>query len=101
MPAPDESFEAFIGGVAPRLRREFLGTRGADGGQEAVAEALSWAWEHWTEVQAMENPAGYLYRVGQSRTRPPRSVSLPQPVELGIPDFEPRLLPALLELPET
>jgi DNA-directed RNA polymerase specialized sigma24 family protein len=36
---------------------------------EAAAEALAWAWEHWDSVQSMANPLGYLYRVGQSRTR--------------------------------
>ena len=25
--------------------------------------------EHWTELKHMDNPVGYLYRVGQSRTR--------------------------------
>ncbi len=48
----------------------------------------------------MENPVGYLYRVGQSRTRTRRAPVLPQPESLGIPDVEPALLPALLDLPE-
>lgn len=49
----------------------------------------------------MENPVGYLYRVGQSRTRARRAVLLPPPADLGVPDVEPMLVPALLELPET
>ena len=68
---------------------------------DGAAEALAYAWEHWSEVKAMENPVGYLYRVGQSRSRPRRSPRLPRPESIGLPDVEPRLIPALLELPDT
>jgi DNA-directed RNA polymerase specialized sigma24 family protein len=56
--------------VEPRLRRAFVGAYGPERGVEAVAEALAYAWEHWTRVRSLQNPAGYLYRVGQSKTRP-------------------------------
>ena len=68
---------------------------------DAVSEATAYAWEHWHEVRAMENPAGYLYRVGQSRTRTRKLAALPQPEVVGLPDIEPALIPALLALPET
>jgi DNA-directed RNA polymerase specialized sigma24 family protein len=91
-------FTAFVAEVEPRLRRALVAAYGADRGREAVAEALAWGWEHWSEVAAMANPAGYLYRVGQSRTRPrkelPRFVA-PAGAE---PWVEPSLLPALSEL---
>ena len=87
--------------IEPRLRRAFLATRGVDGAADAVAEALAWGWEHRSELIAMENPAGYLYRVGQSRTRPRPRFELPPPTEVGLPDIEPALIPALLALPET
>jgi DNA-directed RNA polymerase specialized sigma24 family protein len=49
----------------------------------------------------MSNPAGYLFRVGQSKTRPRRTPMLPAPKSVGVPDVEPALVPALLRLPET
>jgi RNA polymerase sigma-70 factor (ECF subfamily) len=93
-------FEAFVVAVEPRLRRALIGCRGVDGAQEAVAEALAYAWEHWFDVQAMENPAGYLYRVGQSRSRRRTEPRLPAPESMRIPDVEPALVPALLALPD-
>jgi DNA-directed RNA polymerase specialized sigma24 family protein len=45
---------------------------GADRGHDATAEALGYAWEHWARIRRMENPIGYVFRVGQSRTRPRR-----------------------------
>jgi RNA polymerase sigma-70 factor (ECF subfamily) len=95
-----DDFEAFVAAVEPRLRRALIGCRGVDGAAEAVAEALAYAWEHWRTVRTMENPAGYLYRVGQSRTRKRLEPRLPAPESLRIPEVEPALIPALLDLPE-
>lgn len=94
------AFETFVMAMEPRLRRAFVGLRGLDGAADATAEALAWAWEHWDEVRVMTNPAGYLYRVGQSRTRRRRTPRLPPVATLDVPEVEPRLVPALLELPE-
>ena len=74
--------------IEPRLRRAFLGSRGVDGAADAVSEATAYAWEHWHEVRAMENPTGYLYRVGQSRTRTRKVAALPPPEDVGLPDIE-------------
>lgn len=93
-------FDAFVREIEPRLRRALVACRGLDGAQEATAEALAYAWEHRDRVLAMENPAGYLYRVGQSRTRARRRPSLPAPENLGLPDVEPALIPALVALPD-
>jgi RNA polymerase sigma-70 factor (ECF subfamily) len=93
-------FDDFVREVEPRLRRAFVGCRGVDGAREATAEALAYAWEHRARVLAMENPAGYLYRVGQSRTKARRRVALPSPTDLRLPDVEPALIPALLALPD-
>jgi RNA polymerase sigma-70 factor (ECF subfamily) len=96
-----EEFETFVQGVRPRLLRAFAGCRGRHGAPDAAAEAFAYAWEHWERVREMDNPAGYLYRVGLSRTRLRKRPVLPSPDELGLPDVEPGLIPALLELPET
>jgi hypothetical protein len=42
---------------------------GIEAGREATAEALAYGWEHWDRVGSMENPVGYLYRVGRSKAR--------------------------------
>jgi DNA-directed RNA polymerase specialized sigma24 family protein len=93
-------FEEFVRTAKPRLLRAFAGSRGEDAG-EAAAEALAYAWEHWDRVGTMDNPAGYLFRVGQSRTRRRRTPRLPSPTQVGVPEVEPALIPALLALPET
>jgi DNA-directed RNA polymerase specialized sigma24 family protein len=92
------AFERFFEEVEPRLRRAFVGSHGVDGAADAAAEAMAWAWERWDVVVTMDNAAGYLYRVGQSRTRARRVPTLPAPETLGLPDVEPQLVPALLSL---
>lgn len=64
-----DDFSTFFTEAEPRLRRAFVARYGSDRGREAAAEALAYAWEHWPRVRAMERPMGYLFRVGQSRTR--------------------------------
>lgn len=62
-------FGEFVDQVESRLRVALVATYGAQNGRAATVNALSWAWEHWDEVQSMTNPVGYLYRIGQSATR--------------------------------
>lgn len=98
--APGSDFEGFALDAEIRLRRAFIATYGVDRAAEATAEALAWAWEHRDRLDGMTNPVGYLYRVGQSRTRPRRRPELPTPAALGLPDVEPRLISELAALPE-
>jgi len=94
-------FDEFVAVVRPPLARAFAAAYGIDRGQEALAEAMGYAWEHFEVVAAMDNPAGYLYRVGQSRSRPRRKLAaFPTPASLGLPDVEPRLGLALEGLSE-
>ena len=101
MTRADEEFERFAAEARPRLVRAFVPSRGIDGAADAAAEAIAHAFEHWDRVRVMENPTGWLYRVGQSRTRPRKVPLLPAPESVGVPDIEPRLVPALAALPET
>jgi RNA polymerase sigma-70 factor (ECF subfamily) len=94
-------FTTFAADVEPRLRRALAGARARDEVPDAVAEALAYAWEHWDRISAMGNPRGYLYRVALSRSRQRKSVDLPPPASLGLPEVEPRLVPALLALSES
>ncbi|WCO68646.1 sigma-70 family RNA polymerase sigma factor [Iamia majanohamensis] len=68
-PRDQEDFAAFYLRVERPLTVA-LGTRyGPHIGREAAVDALSWAWEHWDRLRPMDNPSGYLYRVGQSQAR--------------------------------
>lgn len=100
-PTTDLDFEDFVVEVRPRLVRAFVSCRGIADAYDAAAEALAYGFEHWDRLKVMDNPAGYLYRVGRSRTRQRRKVRLPPPAEICLPDIAPELVPALLNLPET
>lgn len=94
-PVEVRSFEVFVAEVEPRLRRALVAGFGPVAGRDAAAEALAIAWERWERVRGMNNPAGYLYRVGQNRARrtlrrahpmlPPTSSSEIPEVEPGLP----------------
>lgn len=101
-PSVEDRFTAFVDAVEPRLRRALAGAVGIDRAHDAVAAALAWAWEHWDDAEAMDNPAGYLYRVGRSsvRIRPRRRVVFEVPREVRMPDVEPGLVAALKTLSE-
>jgi len=82
--------------------RAFLGTLGPGRADDALSAAFEWAFVNWERLMAMENPVGYLFRVGTTRSMPRRSpLELPLAGEIGLPEFEPKLVPALLKLPET
>jgi DNA-directed RNA polymerase specialized sigma24 family protein len=99
-PSQADEFATFVREVEPRLRRAFFALAGDRAG-EIAADALSYGWEHWPRVRAMENPAGYLYRVGRSRARTRRRAPrLPSPGAVGLPEVEPRLPELLAALPE-
>jgi RNA polymerase sigma factor (sigma-70 family) len=94
-------FSRFIADLQPRLARSFVAAYGPERGEDALAEALVYAWAHFDELARRENPAGYLFRVGQSRTRPrKRPVVLPPRSHGDDPEVEPALLRALARLSE-
>jgi DNA-directed RNA polymerase specialized sigma24 family protein len=98
MTSTEEDFEVFATRVRPQLTRALTGhLPHADVG-DAVAEALAYAWEHRTRVLAMERPAGYLYRVAQSRSRRRRQGLLPWTADDTVPHVEPGLTAALASL---
>jgi len=102
MSAEEATFTSFVERAARPLRQALIAAYGPDVGPEVTAEALAYGWEHWDRVGLMNNPAGYLYRVGQSRAR--RGV-FRKPPPLQIPDhpdgnhwFEPGLTAAIADL---
>lgn len=97
----DDDFAVFVADVERRLRRALVGAVGIDRLDDAVGEALAYLAEHRDRVVFMENPVGYLYRVAQTRTAPPKRPLLPQLESASIPDVEPGLGPALMALPDS
>lgn len=97
----DDEFSQFVEKTEPNLRRVLVAAYGSERGREATAEALAYAWEHWDSLQEIDNRLAYLYRVGQSRTRPRRSRPLFVPPQQSEPWFEPNLVHALERLTES
>ena len=99
-PTRHRSFSHFLRENEPKLRRALVARYGPEIGREATADAMAYAWEHWDRVSAMDNPGGYLYRVGQSKSRRffRRRVAFPAPQDHGLPWVEPALAPALAAL---
>ena len=98
--AAEDPLITLVNEARPRLWTAFVAVRGEHGADDAVAEALAWAAANRDRVIALDNPVGYLYRVGLTRSTPPRQPQLPTPDEIGLPHIEPTLIPALLALPE-
>jgi RNA polymerase sigma-70 factor (ECF subfamily) len=82
-----------------RLRQALVGRYGWEQGHEACQDAMAYAWEHADRLRAMDNPVGYLYRVGQTSVRRQRRwsrhVALPPVVPSVLPDVEPGLPAAI------
>jgi DNA-directed RNA polymerase specialized sigma24 family protein len=89
------AFEAFVREAEPRLRIALAAALGQQRGADATAEALAYGWEHWDRVAVMDNPCGYLYRVGRSRAPVSRELRLP-PVPVSVASRIEPGLPAVL-----
>lgn len=96
------SYDDFVLEAGDRLRAALVSAYGLEVGIEATSEALAYGWEAWDRLQAMDNPVGYLYRVGQTAAGRYRRNApvLDRPLPDEIPNFEPGLVPALEQLSE-
>lgn len=97
-----QSFTSFMEMAEPSLRKALIAGFGIEYGREATADALAYGWEHWERVRGLDNPTGYLFRVGHNKARRRRKrESLPAPILLEPNEpawFEPDLVPALRKL---
>lgn len=62
----ETDFSDFFAEVEERVRLSLVAAFGHHRGREAAADALAWGWQNWDRLRVMDNPVGYLYRVGQS-----------------------------------
>ena len=97
-----DAFTEFVRETERPLRVALGAAFGPERGREAAADALAYGWEHWGRIRGMENPAGYLYRVGVNRAK---SMSKPvvtlRPVDVvADPWIEPGLPAAVESLSE-
>lgn len=95
-----EDFSKFVREVESELSRALIAAYGPEVGREAARDALVYAWEHWERVSEMDNPVGYLYRVGQSKSRRHRRTRIlfPEVDSDALPHVEPDLPEALEQL---
>lgn len=100
--AKADSFTEFVADNEARVRQSLTAVFGVDRGKDAAAEALAYGWEHWDRVSAMENPSGYLYRVGYDRARrmSSKKTGFPPADQDREPWVEPGLPEAFARLPE-
>lgn len=97
----EDEFTEFVRRVEPRLQQAMVARVGPGNAPDAVAEALVYAWQNWPRVQAMANPAGYLYRTAVSRSRERRlRPDFPVPDQAHLPEVDPRLPAAMAALSE-
>ncbi len=96
----EQGFNDFVESVGPRLRHAFVARYGPDVGSDVTSEALSYAWENWRKVTGLRNPAGWVYRAGQSRSRRffRKPTQLPVPQRSHNPIVEPELPKCLARL---
>lgn len=97
-----QAFTRFVKETEPRLSYALAAAYGFEIGAEATADALAWAWENWSSLQEKRNPAGYLYRVGQSKARRYHRSQMffPEVPAAEAPSVEPELVHALAALSE-
>ncbi len=95
----DLEFDSFASLAEPRLRFALVARFGVEVGSQATIDALTYGWRNWHRLGAMENPVGYLYRVGRNRAvrlLPRRDGSMFPAVEAGRQPWVEPGLPAAL-----
>lgn len=98
-----DAFTEFVSEAEPRLRKALTAAFGLQVGRDATTDTLAVAWKNWDRVSEMENPIGYLYRVGFNEAQRPQPSTLAADLSeatSSVPWIEPGLVPALVSLPE-
>ena len=98
-----DSFTECAVEAEPRLSQALIASFGPELGQEAAAEALSYAWEHWDRVSTKDDPLAYVFVVGRNRARRrrfPRRAVFFDLDRSRLPEVEPGLAAAVARLTE-
>lgn len=82
------ALEDFLRESGPLLERALVARYGFEVGREAAADAAVYACEHWSRLVVMDNPVGYLFRVGQSAARRQHRWQRPATIHLDPPTVE-------------
>jgi len=94
-------YDRFVREHGRSLWQSVVPIAGPDVAADAVADALTYAWQHWERVRVMDNPAGYLYTMIRRDAMRVRAMpALPVPLPAELPNFEPGLINALHDLSE-
>ena len=98
------TFDDFVHAHGRYLRQALVARFGVDIGTEVCSDALAYGWQHWDRIQSLDNPIGYLYRVGVSAARRHhrwrRAVILPSESTQPADPTDNELGPALARLSE-
>lgn len=95
----EAEFERFVIESDSRLRRAIAAHVPVSSVEDALAEALAFAFEHWHRVGEMEFPVAYLVRVSRSRVRQRKQWPLPEaPTSIDERLVEPALVHAMHSL---
>ncbi|MBL7259584.1 RNA polymerase sigma factor [Paractinoplanes lichenicola] len=95
-PAAAEDFESFYASTSDRVYRALAVALGdVHLAREAADEAMARAFVRWRQVKVVDNPAGWVFRVGLNwatswRRKLRRERAFPE-TEHGLPGFEPGL----------
>ena len=91
-----------LAALLDRVGRGLVAAYGVEVGAEAAGDVAAWAWEHRDVLAGLQNPGGYLFRVGQSAARRYRRRPLILPTEPrahdGVTEREAALPSALARL---
>lgn len=102
-----DDLAVFVAVTRPDLEQALVARFGLHEGMEAAATAVEYAHQHWRRLASMENPAGYVYRVGVSSARRARTrrwrveplvndpVTVDRPVDIDLQRALARLRPDL------
>ena len=98
-----DSFTEWAVDAEPRLSQALIASFGPELGQEAAAEALSYAWEHWDRISTKDDPLAYVFVIGRNRARRrrfPRRATFFDLDRSRLPEIEPGLPAAVARLSE-
>ncbi len=93
------SFQAWLLEAEERIRHALIAAFGSQAGEDAAADAIAFAWEHWVDVTQKPNPTGYVFGVGRNfarRNTRAQTLNLPPVRVEQMPQVEPGL-PAAVE----